>query len=360
MESENNYENHEGVYRQALKSGLFDINSDKPINGSELKLNHKMLIPLSRVNQYFFGTNLFSNKLNYFSLHRDKMIIKENGIYYVIISQLENYLNEVDEILGLNSTLNCCPYNYYKTFGKDQHIPTHYSQMINSIDKFLEYVDNKETLQARTFRHIISPFSTKNQYNKIETEVVDYLNFGSNQTTELLLKFNKKGYPLFIRMSMVDTDSENSLRISENISNLEFEKLYQYINTSLLMDNPEEFLITNIESVCGSREFAEIMVKSYLSKSEYKFSIGSISSIILWKNTKSETNFKTYFCEKYEKCFKIIEEEIYLNFEGINKFLLNISEDDVENFDVKEQINEMYYNSMYQMIYSFELLYKNK
>ncbi len=49
-----------------------------------------------------------------------------------------------------------------------------------------------------------------------------------------------------------------------------------------------------------------------------------------------------------------------LNFEGINKFLLNISEDDVENFEVKEQINEMYYNSMFELIHSFEQLYKNK
>jgi hypothetical protein len=49
-----------------------------------------------------------------------------------------------------------------------------------------------------------------------------------------------------------------------------------------------------------------------------------------------------------------------LNFKGINKFLLNITEDDVENFDVKEQINEMYYNSMNELIHSFEQLYKRK
>jgi hypothetical protein len=47
-----------------------------------------------------------------------------------------------------------------------------------------------------------------------------------------------------------------------------------------------------------------------------------------------------------------------LNFKGINKFLINV--DDVENFEVKEEINEMYYNSKSELIHSFELLYRKK
>jgi len=38
---------------------------------------------------------------------------------------------------------------------------------------------------------------------------------------------------------------------------------------------------------------------------------------------------------------QIVNGDTMINFEGINKFLLNINVDDVE---VKEQINEMYYN----------------
>jgi hypothetical protein len=126
------------------------------------------------------------------------------------------------------------------------------------------------------------------------------------------------------------------------------------------MDTPEEFLINNLERVCGSRVFAEIMVKSYLSKSDFIFSLDSISSIILWKDSDSEKRYCDYFYQRYLHSVKTINELPMLNFEGINKFLLNISEDDVENFDVKEQINSMYYNSMYELIHSFELLYKNK
>jgi hypothetical protein len=66
--------------------------------------------------------------------------------------------------------------------------------------------------------------------------------------------------------------------------------------------------------------------------------------------------FRKYFCIRYPN---LIQND-YINFEGINKFLLNISESDVVNFEVKEMINEMYYNSMHELIYSFEKLYENK
>ena len=358
METEINYINNNNnidIYQQAIKAGLFNT-----CIKNDIKMKHNTMIPLVRVNQFFFGSNLFSNKLNYFDLHRDNMIKKEMGIYWVLISKLENYLNHINQILELEQTLNCCPYNYYKIIGNKQAIPEHYQLMINSIDKFLEFLDDKNTRESKTIRHIISPYSS----NKIETEVVDFIDFNSNKSNELLLKFNKKGKPLFIRMTInnqsINSNFENKLGMYKDIQTSELENLYQYICQLMLLDTPEEFLITNIERVCGSREFAEIMVKSYLSKLEFKFNIDSISAIILWKNSEKENKYKNYFCEKYELCYQVIEGEIYINFEGINKFLLNISEDDVENFNVKEQINEMYYNSMHEMIYCFELLYKQK
>jgi len=100
------------------------------------------------------------------------------------------------------------------------------------------------------------------------------------------------------------------------------------------------------------------MVKSYLNKDQFTYPINEIKSIVLWKSESYAENYKIYFIEHYPQCFD--KQTSCLNFEGINKFLLNINVDDVENFDVKEQINEMYYNSMTELIHSFELLYRNK
>jgi hypothetical protein len=155
-------------------------------------------------------------------------------------------------------------------------------------------------------------------------------------------------------------NNNGTLRICDNLSDIECEELYQYIRNRMLMDTPEEYLINNIERVCGSREFAEIMVRSYLNKNGFIYPIDDISGIILWKKSSKETNYKTFFMEHYSNCYLFIDSVVYLNFEGINKFLLNINVDDVENFEVKEQINQMYYNSMTELIHSFETLYKHK
>ena len=356
METESNYV---GIYHKIFKSGL--INKFDTKTSSEL--SHQNIIPLSRVNQFFFGTNLFANKLNYLVLHRESIIKKYMGIYWLYISKLEQYLNEVCSVINIESQVNCCPYNYLKIFGK-KNIDSNYNYhiMINSIESFLTFLNSKDTLDARTILNIMAPNSKNNHY-KLEVEVVDILEL-DQITNDMVLKFDKKGKPLFITLSWsiykILDFSTNILRISENVELDDYEKLYNYICDQLKMDTPEEYLINNLDRVCGSREFSEIMVKSYLSKHEYKYSIDTISSVILWKNSNSFYKYQQYFLSRYEHCVFNNNNQILLNFEGINKFLLNISEDYVENFNVKEQINDMYYNCMTELICSYEKLYKNK
>jgi hypothetical protein len=342
MQSESNYA---GIYNQLHKSGLFaNANPD---------LLLKNMIPLTRVNQFFFGTNYFYNNLNYVILYNDNLIRKYYGIYWVNITNLEEYINRVVNIVSLDS-LTCCPYNYYKVFKNTKKL--HYEFMIKSIDAFLSYLDNKKTPEAKVIRHIITP------NNIFETEIIDFLNFNNIFDNELLLKFMKKGKPLYIRLYFNKRmkASDGILRICDEITIEELDDLYEYIVKQLLLDSPEEFLINNLERICGSIEFAEIMVKSYLKKDEYIYNINAIASIILWKDEKIKQKYIEYFTSRYDCYCSILDDNIYINFKGINKFLLNISEDDVLNFEVKEQINEMYYNTMHELIYSFELLYKSK
>lgn len=350
-----------GTYQLAMKCGLI-----KPsVFGAKqlIDTSHHTNVPLSRVNQFFFGTNSFEVNLNRYFLSRE-IITHQYGIDYVKTTKLEEYLEEVLTVLRLEKNINCCPYNYYKTLGKSKNIPEHYQQMISAIDNFLKWVDTKESIEAKTIRNIIAPNTIKGQFNKIETNVVDILHLGKQN--HVLLKFYKKGSPLFIFMEKTDLESndtnspDNLLRLDFEHTEEELERLYQYFCNKLRMDTPEEFIINNIERICGSREFAELMVKSYMHKNKFSYSIDTLSGIIMWKDTDKETTYREYFISRYPELYEVVEEEILLNFEGINKFLLNISESDVVNFEVKEQINNMYYSSIHELIYSFELLYKNR
>jgi hypothetical protein len=359
MESESKYV---GIYHNIYKSGLINKNDTKISS----ELSHQNIIPLSRVNQFFFGTNLFSKELNYLVLHRDSMITKRMGIYWLYTSKLEQYLNEVCSVIKIETNINCCPYNYLKTFGKTNVHPN-YHTLVNSIENFLNFLNNKNTNDAKTIINIMAPNSKNGNY-KLEGEVVDMLKLGDITNNNMVLKFDKKGNPLFITLSWETSYKmkvpSNILvmrdNVDSNVDSEEYEHLYNYICKQLRMDTPEEFLINNLDRVCGSREFSEIMVKSYLAKKEFLYPLEIISSIILWKNSNSQQKYEQYFLSRYKDSTNISDCQILLNFEAINKFLLNITEDDVESFHVKEQINDMYYNCMNELINSFELLYKNK
>ena len=357
IQSEDSYV---GIYHHAVKAGLF--NNSQLINKFEKVEN---MVPLVRVNNFFFGSNFFASGFNYLNLAKENIVRKEYGIYYLSIKKLENYLEYAAEHIELDTSFNCCPYNYYKfmqNLGKNFSIPSHYQLMIKTIDNFLNYLDTIDTTQSRTIRYILTPGAKSGELKGFECEVSDVLVLPGHFANEFVIKLLKPGSPIFLRVStQINELSESNILFLQTKPNYEnYEQVYNYINNQILMDTPEEFLICNIERVCGSRIFAEIMVKSYLNKSKFIFSFDSISSTILWKNTKTESDFAKYFIQKYPMCVGFDGSVVMINFEGINKFFLNISEDDVANFDVKEQINEMYYNSMHELIHSFEQLYKNK
>lgn len=358
---ESNNSNYVGIYHTVYKTGVINKNDVKNPTNLSHELSHQNIIPLTRVNQFFFGTNTFSNKLNYLVLHRESMIKKYMGIYWLYVGKLENYLNEVYSVIDMTNNINCCPYNWVRTFGKDHVIHPYYHDMINTIESFLTYLSKKNTPDAKTILNIMSP-NSKNMDFKLEAEMVDMIDLGDINKNELLLKFDKKGKPLFLSISWNTNTNigSNVLHVSKEVNQNQFEKIYEYICEQLRMDEPEEFLINNLDRVCGSREFAEIMVKSYLSKTECIYPLEIVSSIIGWKDSGIQKNYENKFVTKYSHCCENKDTVWLLNFEGINKFLLNITESHVNCFEVKEQINDMYYNCMNELIHSFELLYKNK
>jgi len=342
-----------GIFHNIYKTGLLNKQDKK----TSLELTRQNIIPLSRVNQFFFGSNLFVSKLNCTILHKESIITKHDGQYYIYISKVEKYLNEVCDVLDIENKVNCCPFNYLKIFGQSGRILNgKYFLLTCAFESFLHFLQLKQNNDANTIVNIMAPNS------KLEGEVIKILELDEH-LNDMVIKFDKKGKPLFITLSWSlnkNLNHQNMLRICNNVEIDEYEVLYDYICEQLRMDTPEDYLINNLDRVCGSREFSEIMVKSYLSKHEFKYSLDSISSVILWKDSRSYNKYKDYFLSRYENCLVLDDDQILLNFEGINKFLLNINEEHVENFEVKEQINDMYFNCMTELISSFEKLYKNK
>jgi hypothetical protein len=66
------------------------------------------------------------------------------------------------------------------------------------------------------------------------------------------------------------------------------------------------------------------------------------------------------FSIKYFSITKVIDGEYMTNFEGLNKFLLSIDTKYLQQWENKEQINELYYQITHELIKSYEILYNHK
>jgi hypothetical protein len=133
------------------------------------------------------------------------------------------------------------------------------------------------------------------------------------------------------------------------------------------MESPEKFLITNLERVTGDETFATNIVKSYLSKNEFNTPLIGLCNLVLWKNKEAMFHSIHQFFKNYPNLInKKLEEisnnfeEVNTNFEGFNKFLLSIEVNDLQQWEVKDQINELYYKITHELIRSFEILYLDK
>jgi len=294
-----------------------------------------------------------SIKKYHFSLHREGFITIRDTIPYVHLSHLDRYLDEMYRIIhniNTNCQIVCFPYNYFQYIATSEVVPTHYKLMINTMNLFMNYLTTLDTMHSRNILHIMKP---KLGFEGIIADVLI-----ADEMIEIIVKFKKAGSPLFIRLN--DSGEEKlALKLSFDTGiDINFNKLYNEIVELLLMDNPKEFIVNNIERVCGSREFAELMVASYMDMNQFVTDLDSLQSVVLWKNTTHKDKYIDYFLSRYE--YKTEENSIMINFEGVNKFFLNITEDHVANFEVKEEINNMYYMAMKELISSFEMLYNRK
>jgi hypothetical protein len=215
---------------------------------------------------------------------------------------------------------------------------------METIDKYIEYLTKLENNFSINIKHIIF----NNNFLNAELIVA--------KDDIYIVKFNKRGKPLFINFTYNLYTTENFLSLEEPLNETQYEETFNFHKKQILMEDPENFLITNLERVTGDKHFSEMAVKSYLYKNIFNTPIDGLCELVQWKDKTSHTNFIKLFSQKYPN---LIKSDTMTNFEGFNKFLLTIDTNYV-SWENKEQINELYYQITHELIKSFELLYKYK
>ena len=236
------------------------------------------IINLSTLNQIFFGNSdpfCISGKLE---LINTNLIVKINDIFYLNINKVDEYFEKIDNF----DNLKFFPYNYYKFF-KITKISTHFKNMIESIDKYINYLTKINNSFSINIKHIIFNNNLLNADLIVAKDDI------------YIVKFNKLGKPLFINFTYNLHSNGNFLSLDEPLNEMQYENTFNFHKEQLLMEDPENFLITNLERVTGDISFSKMAVKSYLYKDIFNTPIEGLCELVQWKNKTSRNEFIKLF-----------------------------------------------------------------
>jgi hypothetical protein len=322
---------------------------------SHLEIDTGLVVPIKRVNKILFGTTEIFPIIGKLTLINADIVIEKEKIYYLKLNKFEEY---VDLIRKQQERIPFFPYNYYNLFE-----PTNvdYIKLFEPIKEYITYLEKQESQLSETIKYIIYP------NNILNCELI------SSFDSTYCLRFEKKGKPLFITLNIENLESTFGstfgLSYSPYRDENQYERLFEEHKKVLLMESPERFLITNLERVVGDETFATNIVKSYLTKNEFKTPLIGLCNLVLWKNKEAMFHSVHQFFKNYphlinkkleDLSVNFEENDVNTNFEGFNKFLLSIEVNDLQQWEVKDQINELYYKITHELIRSFEILYLNK
>lgn len=292
-------------------------------------------------------------------LLKNKFMIEHDNKEYFIISEYENFLKFIIEKVDFDKSLSYFPINLYTEISKlDLEFKTskRFKKIIDILIDFKNYLislsenDNDINILLNIF--------WKEKFNGLLTSINE---------KPFLLSFIFRIYNNeFISLNFSDIETNNELILSldtpNDVNKDKFNKIITSWKKEFLLKNEEKFIITNLIQVTGNENMAYFIYKSHQSKSDHIINISDINNIIEFKNIISRNKYIDTFKDMYvsDKLYKEINNELFLNFEGFNKYLLNIDLKLLKSFSDKEFINDMYYNITKKLIDCYQELYSSK
>ena len=324
------------------------------ISQSNIDKNNIKLVPdIGNIIPYKqFELFLFSGELPEINrmllLHKDFVFQdeKDNTLYF-ILSKLDEFLEFVCKNANFNNN-NICPINFMgliSNMGLEMIPNKGNQQLITLLNNFRQFIINKNDLNSKVILNYFWP----NKFNGIITE-------SNDKPYMLSIKFPKHGKPFVLIISEFSNDYKNSVSINSNID--DFEKIYNSWVQEVLMDNPDNYVISCLSNVTGNEDFAKMIFESHKIKMDYNLSLNELDSILDFKSNALRNEYHNKFETLYPDLITNKDDNMYVNFEGFNKYLLNLETRFLNNFESKERINTLYYNVMDELVNCYERLYK--
>ena len=315
------------------KSGLIHENGDFIVHP-----NYDKIMLLSKVNRFFFGINNTPITNPQFLL-MNKIIINYNEEYYLVLSKLSKFIdaigtmeNQADKFLHIN----------YYNFTNRELIGIQ-KDVVEFNNNFKLYLKKEKPMFFNTIIKMLGDTF----FNGILVGIEHYTNMICIKYDEISVTY---GY------------DELDMKLYANLSINNFETLYNNIKEKYLMMDIDKFVCYNLTKITGNECFSSLLVAGHNNKEDFCIPVYIINSVIKFKNTKTEEQYINKFIKMYNKnsIWNFIDEEVYLNFEGFNKYFLNLEVGDLESIHEKEIINDFYYNITNELINSYKSLYNHR
>ena len=321
-------------YSKLRKTGIINENCDI-INHPQ----YNRLLNLKYLNKILFGRDSIPKTTSKLHLKTKNIIHEILDTMYLDISKFNEYITCIGDLEEQNDNYICI--NYYNIIGKEL------SDKDTKINKF--WKDLTYFLQRK--QNTIN----KNILNYIGEDYFKGL-VESNMNGLITIKFETVTKPIIVTLGTEDLDHKYYI----NLNNPDYSKLVKVIKTCLLCENEKSYILHNLVRATGNKAFSELLLSSFENKLEYVVPIYVLENFgFHFKSGKSKEDYKNNFLLKYKEntIYKLVNGEIKLNFEGVNKYFLNLDEKYLLSFQVKEQINELYYSITNELMSSYQILY---
>ena len=280
--------------------------------------------------------------------------VEDETTLFFKLGKLEDYLKLCSKRIDFNNR-NICAINYFNIISNlsdiELEVPESQQQMFDLIFGFKEFLESKNDIHSK----IIKKLYWNGLFNGVVTS------FNQNPFM-LTFKFDKKyGLPFIINVSEEHMSLDNTLSLNSSleVKNIEYERLYNNFVKNILMETPEKYVTYCLENVTGSLDLAKFIFASHNDKVKYIISVEDLNNIINFSNSKKMNSYMDIFKKSYTShdIFELKGEKIYLNFEGFNKYLLNLDISFLKTFEDKERVNNLYFNVMDELVNSYKKLY---
>ena len=273
----------------------------------------------------------------------------DNDELYFILNRFEDFLNFLTKRIDFEKE-NIIAFNFLDCLKKldiDFEVNENQIKLAKVLGGFREYLVEKEDFHSKIILDLF--------WNDIFKGTISTFN---EEPYMMVIKFRKPvGFPLVLNITEGEQLMDNCLSIDHENS---FDKLFENWKNILKMEDSDDFVVNCLTEVTGSVDLANFIFTSHSNKQKYVIKVNNLNEIINFKNEKKKDEYLSRFKSMYQS-MGIFQDDgsdnLMLNFEGFNKYLLNLEIDYLDSFEDKERINTLYYNVMDELVNSYKKLY---